>query len=56
MKETELIQFISDFIRKYHTAAIDAILFNTNCCQSEELQALEDECRAIFQRFLELLN
>lgn len=56
MKNSELVTFAMEIIKKYYEAEKQNILADGNCCRSDTLQALADECHALFNGFSDLLE
>ncbi len=56
MKKSEVVTFAMEIIKKYYAAEKQNIIADDKCCQSDTLQALEDECHALFNGFSELLD
>ena len=56
MQKSELVTFVMEIIKRYYAAEKQNILVDDNCCQSDTLQALADECHGLFNGFSELLK
>lgn len=56
MRKSELVKFAMEIIKRYYEAEKELILSDPNCCHSDTLQALADECHAIFNGFIKLLE
>lgn len=56
MRKNELVSWAIEVIKIYYAAEKELILTDSNCCHSDSLQALADECHAIFNGFIKLLE
>lgn len=55
MKKSELVALVMEIIKHYYEAEKQNILAS-DCCHSDTLQALADECHGLFNGFLSLLE
>lgn len=55
MQNSKLETYVQEIIKLYYEAEKQNILAS-DCCHSDTLQALADECHGLFNGFLDLLK
>lgn len=51
-----LVDYVSKIIEKYKKSAMCSISEHCDCCEEEEIQALDEECWCLINEFEIMLN